>query len=332
MSQPKSARRLCIAPMMECTDRHFRFFLRLISRHVYLYTEMVPAQALLHGDRARLLRFDPAEHPVALQVGGDDPAVLAKCARWAQEAGYDEINLNVGCPSERVQAGRFGACLMLEPGRVSDCVAAMAEAVGLPVTVKTRIGVDDHDGYDTLRDFVGRVAAAGCGTFIIHARKAWLKGLSPKENRCLPPLDYDRVMRLKREFPRLEIILNGGVNDLSRAGQLTGVVDGVMIGRAAYDDPYQFSEVDRLFYGDERPVLAREAAVRAMFPYVQRELRSGVRLSAVARHLLNLYRGRPGARAWRRYLSERMHRNGAGLEVLERAVHHMERAALGRVA
>jgi len=318
--------------MMERTDRHFRYLLRLISRHAYLYTEMVPAQALLHGDRDRWLRFDPAEHPVALQLGGDDPAALARCARWAEEAGYDEVNLNVGCPSERVQAGRFGACLMLEPARVSECVAAMAAAVTVPVTVKTRTGVDHHDGYEVLRDFVAQVAAAGCRIFIVHARKAWLKGLSPKENRQVPPLDYDRVVRLKRDFPHLEIIVNGGLNDLGQARRLTEVLDGVMIGRAAYDDPYLLSEADRLFYGDERPVPGREEVVRGMFPHLARELNAGVRLNAMTRHLLNLYRGRPGGRAWRRFLSDNAHRPDAGLAVLEQALEHMSAHSLGRVA
>lgn len=318
--------------MMERTDRHFRLLLRLISRHVYLYTEMVPAQALLHGDRRRWLRFDPAEHPVALQLGGDDPAALARCARWAEEAGYDEVNLNVGCPSERVQAGRFGACLMLEPARVGECVAAMTAAVGIPVTVKTRTGVDDRDGYEVLRGFVDRVAAAGCGTFIIHARKAWLKGVSPKENRRIPPLDYERVIRLKREFAHLEIIVNGGINDLDAAWRLVGVLDGVMIGRAVYDDPYMLSGADRLFYGDDRLVPGREDVVRGMLPHLARELKAGERLTAVTRHMLNMYRGRPGGRAWRRFLSENAHRADAGAAVLEQALKHVAARSLGRVA
>lgn len=332
MSQRLLQRKLCVAPMMERTDRHFRFLVRLISRRVHLYTEMVPAQVLLRGDRERRLQFHPDEHPLALQVGGDDPALLSRCARWARDFGYDEINLNIGCPSERVRAGRFGACLMLEPRRVADCVAAMSEAVAIPVTVKTRTGVDHHDTPEVLSRFVERVAAAGCGTFIIHARKAWLTGLSARENRRVPPLCHDRVIWLKREFPHLEIIVNGGVDTLEGASRFDGLTDGVMIGRAVYDDPYLLSRADRMFYGDGHAVPDRAAVVRGMLGYLRAELAAGTRLGAAARHLLNLFHGTPGARRWRRFLSEHMHRPGAGVEVLERALLQMEDRALGRVA
>ena len=332
ISSPPSPRRLCVAPMMERTDRHFRFLLRLISRHVYLYTEMVTSQALLHGDHAALLRFHNHEHPLGVQVGGDEPRTLAACARMAVDAGYDEINLNVGCPSERVQAGRFGACLMLEPVRVAECVAAMTQAVPVPVTVKTRLGVDNRDSYELLRDFVARVADAGCRSFIVHARKAWLKGLSPRENREVPPLDYDRVARLKDDFPQLEIILNGGITTLPQAAGFIPAVDGVMIGRAVYDNPYMLADADRDFYADDRQLSGREAVLRDMFPYIEAELSAGARLNSITRHLLNLYHGMPGARAWRRALSENAHRPGAGIEVLERALCRMDALVPGRAA
>jgi tRNA-dihydrouridine synthase A len=317
---------LCIAPMMQRTDRHFRRLLRLISRHAYLYTEMVTTQALMHGDAAALLRFHPDEHPLALQLGGDDPDALAECARMAADHGYDEVNLNVGCPSERVQAGRFGACLMLDPARVARCVAAMSRAVDIPVTVKTRLGVDDRDSHELLRAFVARVADAGCGTFIVHARKAWLRGLNPRENREVPPLCHDRVLRLKEEFPYLEIILNGGIITLNQAMQFNHGVDGVMIGRAAYDDPYMLRDVDRTCYGDDRPIPSRGAVVRAMLPYIDTELAAGTPLNAVTRHLLTLYHGVPGARAWRRALSENAHRPGAGVAVVRDALRRVEEA------
>lgn len=305
--------------MMACTDRHFRYLMRLISRHVHLYTEMVTSQALLHGDR-RLLRFHPAEHPLALQVGGDDPRDLARCARLARDGGYDEINLNVGCPSERVQAGRFGACLMLEPARVADCVSAMVAAADLPVTVKCRTGVDEHDGEEQLHAFVAMSAAAGCETFIVHARKAWLKGLSPRENRTVPPLHYDRVERLKRAFPHLSIVINGGFHDPAGAAAALATVDGVMIGRAAYDDPYLFSTADRLIYADPHRVASREAVVDDMLSYIEAECGAGTPLHAITRHMLTLFHGVPGARAWRRHLSTRAVRPGAGAEVVTGAL------------
>jgi tRNA-dihydrouridine synthase A len=318
--------------MMERTDRHFRYLVRLITRRVHLYTEMVPARVLVHGDRDRRLRFHPDEHPVALQLGGDDPALLRRCARWARDRGYDEVNLNVGCPSERVQAGRFGACLMLEPARVAECVAAMTRAVAVPITVKTRLGVDDHDSYGVLREFVARVADAGCRTFIVHARKAWLKGLSPRENREVPPLHHDRVARLKEDFPALEIILNGGIATLRQGADVMHSVDGVMIGRAVYDDPYMLAGADRLFYGETHPVRSRDGVLSAMLPYIETELAGGARLNSITRHLLNLYHAMPGARTWRRFLSENAHRPGAGIEVLQRAQHRMEAHSPGRAA
>lgn len=312
-------RRLCIAPMMDWTDRHCRYFLRLISRHAYLYTEMITAGAILHGDADRALRFHPAEHPVAVQLGGSDPRELAACARIAAEYGYDEINLNVGCPSDRVQTGRFGACLMAEPALVAECVAAMAEAAPLPVTVKTRIGIDEHERYEFLSRFVATVAAAGCRTFIIHARKAWLQGLSPKENREIPPLEYGMVHRLKRDFPQLEIIINGGITDLDHAQQQLQSVDGVMLGRAAYHNPYLLSQADQRFFGAPRPPFSRHEVIERLLPYAAQELDKGARLHHITRHTLGLFQGMPGARAWRRYLSDHSHREDAGIEVIQQA-------------
>jgi tRNA-dihydrouridine synthase A len=306
--------------MMDWTDRHDRFFLRLISRRALLYTEMIPTGAIVHGDRARFLAFDPLERPLALQVGGADPADLATCARAAADAGYDEINLNVGCPSDRVQHARFGACLMAEPELVARGVAAMAGAAGLPVTVKTRIGIDRRDSYAELRDFVATVAAAGCRSFTIHARKAWLEGLSPKQNREVPPLDYGRVYRLKQDFPGLEIVLNGGVRSLDEAEAHLARADGVMIGRAAYQNPYMLAEVDRRFFADRRPPPDRAQVVRALLPYAKAQCARGVPVKAITRHILGLFNGLPGARLWRRHLSEAAHRPGAGPEVIEQAL------------
>ena len=314
------ARRLCVAPMMDWTDRHCRFFLRLISRHAYLYTEMITTGAILHGDADRALRFHPGEHPLALQLGGSDPGELAACARIAAEYAYDEINLNAGCPSDRVQTGRFGACLMAEPALVAECVAAMHEATPLPVTVKTRIGIDEHDSYEFLCAFVDQVAAAGCATFIIHARKAWLQGLSPKENREVPPLHYDTVYRLKHDFPRLEIILNGGVTDLNQARRHVQDVDGVMLGRAAYHDPYILAEVDSQFFNTSSTPISRDAVIARLLPYVAEELQQGARLHHITRHILGLFHGVRGARAWRRYLSEHSHRDNAGIDVIQQAL------------
>ena len=312
-------RRLSVAPMMECTDRHDRFFLRLISRHTLLYTEMVAANTLVHADPTRFLRFNDAEHPVALQLGGSDPDALAVGCRLAEEFGYDEVNLNVGCPSDRVQSGRFGACLMAEPELVADCVAAMKQACGLPVTVKTRIGIDDRDSYEELGGFVAAVAAAGAETLIVHARKAWLNGLSPKENRTVPPLRYDRVHALKRDFPALEIVINGGIRSVGEAVAQLAFVDGVMIGREAYGNPYMLAEADRLIFGDAAPVRSRAQVLEEMLVYIERELAEGASLKWIVRHLFGLFQGQPGARAWRRYLTENAGRPNAGAEVVREA-------------
>lgn len=311
--------RLSVAPMLDWTDRHFRYFARLITRHTLLYTEMVTTGALLHGERGRFLRFDPAEHPVALQLGGSVPDEMALCARMGVDWGYDEININVGCPSDRVQNGRFGACLMAEPGVVADCVAAMKAAVELPVTVKTRIGIDERDSYEELAAFTDTVLSAGCDVLIVHARKAWLKGLSPKENRDVPPLRYDVVERLKADFPLRPMVINGGITTLAQAEAMLATFDGVMIGREAYQNPWMLAEADRVIFGDPVPPPEPAAVVDALFPYVERNLRDGVPLSAMTRHLLGLFHGRPGAKAWRRTLSEQAHQRGAGIEVLRTA-------------
>jgi tRNA-dihydrouridine synthase A len=313
-------RRVSVAPMMDWTDRHCRFFLRRLTRHALLYTEMVTTGAVLRGDRERLLAYDPAEHPLALQLGGSDPSELAQAARIAVEFGYDEVNLNVGCPSDRVQSGRFGACLMAEPVLVAACVAAMRATVELPITVKSRIGIDDHDSYGALVEFVGRVAEGGCQIFIVHARKAWLTGLSPRENREIPPLRYDIVHRLKRDFPHLVIIINGGLSDLDQIAEQLHHVDGAMIGRAAYENPYLLAEVDRRFLGSARSTPSRHRIIQDLLPYVECQLRRGTPLHCMTRHLLGLFQGVPGARAWRRYLSEHAHRPGAGTAVLETAL------------
>ena len=301
-----------VAPMMDWTDRHCRYFFRLLSPDVRLYTEMVTATALLHGDRDRLLDYDPSEHPVALQLGGSEPDILAAATEIAGAWGYDEINLNIGCPSDRVQSGRFGACLMAEPERVAECVTAMQAVSTVPVTVKTRIGIDDRDDYEFLADFVGTVARAGCRRFIVHARKAILAGLSPKENRSIPPLRYDVVYRLKREFPDLEIVLNGGVESRAAINTHLEHVDGVMIGRKAYGDPWFLVDL-RTSDG-----LTREAVVAAMADYAAKQLarQPGIRLHHITRHLLGLYTGQSGARRWRRYLSERACEPAADQRVL----------------
>lgn len=312
--------RLCVAPMMDWTDRHDRYFLRLISRHTRLYTEMVTTGAILHGDRSYLLSYDPAEHPVALQLGGSEPAELARCARIAEEWGYAEVNLNVGCPSDRVQSGRFGACLMAEPELVAEGVAAMRAAVTIPITVKTRIGIDKRDSYEELLRFVDGIARAGCQVFIIHARKAWLTGLSPKENREIPPLRYDVVHRLKADLPHLKIILNGGLISLEQIARQLTLLDGAMIGRAAYQNPYLLADVDRRFYGATPPPPSRHQVIERFLPYVEAQLARGVPLTAMTRHIFGLFQGLPGARAWRRHLSEQAYRRGAGVEVIEAAL------------
>jgi tRNA-dihydrouridine synthase A len=306
--------------MLDWTDRYCRYFHRLISRHTLLYTEMVTTGALLHGDRARFLDFFPQEHPVALQLGGSDPEELAQCAHLGQEWGYDEINLNLGCPSERVRSGRFGACLMADPVLVAECISAMVERISLPVTAKHRIGIDELDDYARLARFVETLAGAGCRTFIVHARKAWLQGLSPKENREVPPLRYERVYRLKEDFPHLEFVINGGILTLDQAGRQLQRVDGVMIGRAAYHQPWLLAEADRSIFGTPDHPGSRHQVVERLLPLVETECGRGVPLKRITRHILGLFHGRPGAKKWRRYLSEHAHLPAAGPEVLARAL------------
>lgn len=310
-------RPLSVAPMMDRTDRHFRWFLRRITRRSLLYTEMVTTGAILRGDEPeRFLAFRPDERPLALQLGGDEPAELAACARLAGERGYDEVNLNVGCPSERVQSGNFGVCLMGEPERVARAVAAMREAVSIPVTVKHRIGFDHRDRYEDMLRFVDTVAAAGADRFTVHARKAWLRGLSPKENRDVPPLRYEEVYRLKAERPGLVVEINGGIGSLEEVREHLGQVDAVMVGRAAYDDPFALAAADRELFGDADEPPTRRRVVAELLPYAEELVRRGEPVSRITRHVLGLFTGRPGARAWRRHLSEHAHREGAGAEVL----------------
>ena len=319
---------VAVAPMMDWTDRHCRYFLRLLAPRARLYTEMVTADAVLHGDAERLLQFDPAEHPVALQLGGSDPAAMAAAARTAERFGYDEVNINVGCPSDRVQSGAFGACLMDDPGRVAACVRAMRDAVDVPVTVKMRIGIDDRDSYAFLCDFLEPVAQAGCDTFLVHARKAILAGLSPKENRTVPPLDHDRVYRLKREYPHLTIVLNGGIATTDDALRHLEHVDGVMIGREAYQNPWFLVELEQAICGDTVDLPRdRHAVVRSMLPYIEAQVAAGTELKHITRHMLGLFAGIAGARRWRRYLSEQAHRPGAGVEVVEQALEQLPVAA-----
>ena len=324
---PAGTHLLCVAPMMAWTDRHCRAFHRVLAPHARLYTEMVTADAVLHGPTERLLAFDPSEHPVALQLGGSEPWALARCARLAQERGFDEVNLNVGCPSPRVQRGAFGACLMLEPGRVAACLAAMRDACALPVTVKCRLGVDDHDDYPFLRDFVGTCADAGVTTFAVHARIAALDGLTPAQNRTVPPLHHGRVRRLKREFPRLTVVLNGGIRDTGVAIEALAWADGVMVGRGAYRNPWWLARLEQRLFGTDLPDGPHAVLERYIADYVGCALADGVRLHDIARHLLGLFNGTPGARAWRRHLSEEARRPGAGVEVLEGAANLLLRAA-----
>jgi tRNA-dihydrouridine synthase A len=311
---------LSVAPMMDRTDRHFRYFMRQITRRTLLYTEMVTSAAIMHGDRYRLLGFSAAEKPLALQVGGDDPQALALCAQIAADMGYDEINLNVGCPSDRVQSGNFGACLMAQPERVAECVAAMGQAASIPVTVKHRIGIDECDAYEDMVRFVKVVAAAGCDRFSVHARKAWLQGLSPKENRDVPPLRYADVYRLKQDFPDLVIEINGGIQTLAQAQDHLRFVDAVMMGRAAYDNPFLFATADRMIYGEESEVLTPEAIVDRMLPYVAKWTEQGLKLHKITRHILQLFAGQPGSRQWKRCLTERSSEVGAGIEVVQDAL------------
>ena len=305
--------------MMAHTDRHFRYLLRLLSVHTMLYTEMLTTGALLHGDTEKYARFNKAEHPVGIQLGGSDPDALASCAGIAAEFGYDEINLNVGCPSERVRSGRFGACLMAEPGLVADCMRAMSGATALPVTVKTRTGIDELDGYEHLRRFVSTVSESGCRTFIIHARKAWLQGLSPRQNRSLPPLQYDRVYRLKQDFPHLEIIINGGITSLDEARGHLPRVDGVMLGRAVCNNPYLLAGVDKCLFGVNNIPATRMEILHSYMHYMESQMAEGENLYAMARHILGLFHGQYGARAYRRHLTTRAVKVDAGMETVREA-------------
>ncbi len=318
--------RFCVAPMMDWTDRHCRYFHRVLTRRARLYTEMLTTGAVIHGDRARLMNFDSVEHPVAFQLGGSDPRELAQSARIAQDFGYDEINLNVGCPSDRVQNGAFGACLMLRPTLVADCVRAMKDAVTIPVTVKCRIGVDDQDPQRALFELASEVVAANVDALIVHARKAWLSGLSPKENRDVPPLDYALVHSLKRALPDVPIVINGGLTTIEQMREQLQHVDGVMIGRAAYHDPALLIDVDAELFGEPAPVANAFDAIDAFIPYVERELSRGERLSSMTRHLLGLFAGLPGARSYRRHLALESVKPGAGVEVLLAAVDEVRRA------
>jgi len=313
-------RRFSVAPMMEWTDRHCRFFHRLLTRRALIYTEMLTTGAVLHGDRARLMAFDPFEHPVALQLGGCEAQALAAAARIGEEFGYDEINLNVGCPSDRVQEGRFGACLMAEPALVADCVAAMKAVVAVPVTVKCRIGIDAQDPEQSLFAFTKAVKTSGADALIVHARKAWLKGLSPRENREVPSLDYGLVRRLKAAHPDLEVVLNGGLSSLEQAQAELGTVDGVMMGRAAYQEPWRLLAVDPLFYGEPAPFASAKDAAFALIPYIERELARGTRLHAITRHVLGLFRSVPGARAFRRHLAMEAIKRAAPARVMADAL------------
>ncbi len=319
--------RVSIAPMMNCTDRHERYFLRLIAPHVLLYTEMVTCNALLYGDYQRLLAFDPLEHPIALQLGGCEPEKLQQCAKLGEACGYDEINLNVGCPSDRVQAGRFGACLMREPTLVAECVSAMCAVVNIPVTVKCRIGVDHEDSYDALTNFISTVSEAGCKIFIIHARKAWLNGLSPKENREIPPLRYDIVRQIKRDFPHLTIVINGGIKTVHAIEEHLTTVDGVMIGREAYANPYFLAAIEKnIFSENDETIATRHEVIARFIPYVEQQLKNNVKLSNMTRHIYGLYHGQKGARVWRRHLSEHS-RSLEGSRMIHDALRCLENCA-----
>ena len=322
----ESEHTFCVAPMMDATDRHCRYFLRQLSRRALLYTEMVTSGAILHGDRDALLGFDPAEQPLALQVGGSDPRAMAKAAAIAEEFGYLEVNINVGCPSDRVKNGHFGACLMAEPDLVARCVSEMRARVSIPITVKTRTGIDDRDRYKDLLQFIDTVHAGGCNTFIVHARKAWLSGLSPKENREIPPLHYDRVHRLKRERPNLRIIINGGLTSIGECREQLAHVDGVMLGREVYRNPYILAEVDRTLFNETQRAPSRAQCVRSMIEYAALRLTQGTRPHSITRHMLGLYQHQPGARAWRRFLSENAHREGTNEQLLRDALDEVQAA------
>jgi tRNA-dihydrouridine synthase A len=318
-TRPAVNRRFCVAPMMDWTDRHCRYFHRLLSRQAVLYTEMVTTGALIHGERQRFLDFDPVEQPVALQLGGSNPEDLARCARMAEEWGYAEVNLNVGCPSDRVQSGMMGACMMGDPALVADCMVAMKEAVSIPVTIKHRIGIDDQDSYDELCRFVEQVVAVGIETFIVHARKAILKGLSPKQNRDIPPLQYGTVYQLKRDFPALEVIINGGIKTYAEIDEHLAHVDGVMLGREAYQNPYLLAEIDQRVYGGTCPVSSRREVLDKLCDYIAIQMHQGAQLNWISRHLLGLYQGVPGARRFRRHISENAFKAGADVEVIRAA-------------
>jgi tRNA-dihydrouridine synthase A len=322
----KINRLFSIAPMLDWTDRHCRYFHRLLSQQAVLYTEMVTTGALLYGNNPeRFLQFNASEHPLAFQLGGSNPADLAICAKMVEDYGYDEVNLNVGCPSDRVQNGSFGACLMLEPQRVAECVAAMRQAVSIPVTVKSRIGVNERDSYAELHEFMRLCASAGCETFIVHARKAWLSGLSPKENREIPPLRYEVVYQLKQDFPQLDIILNGGITTLESSIDLLKQVDGVMLGREIYQNPYILANVDQQIFRQNAPAKTRMDVVLALIPYLQQQLAQGVRFNSISRHILGLFHGETGAKGWRRYLSENATKSGADEQVLLQALKFTQR-------
>ncbi len=326
---PAGAHRICVAPMMDWTDRHCRYFHRLLAPSALLYTEMVTTGAILHGERDRLLDYNPEEHPVALQLGGSDPADLAACAKIAVDWGYDEVNLNVGCPSDRVQRGRFGACLMKEPELVRDCLAAMQDAVAVPVTIKTRLGVDELYHYDYFRDFAGMLFEAGITVLVAHARRAWLSGLSPKQNRDVPPLDHDWVYRLKSELPGLTVVINGGVEDIDTAREHLDHVDGVMIGRAAYHDPWLLAQCEHAFIGGAAPA-TRDSLLEPMSRYLADNVAQGVPVKHITRHVLGLFQGQPGAKVWRRYLSEHAHREDDNAEILREAVTAMRTVQTAR--
>ena len=332
MNQPQSLSKqelvtnnpLSIAPMMDRTDRHYRYLMRQITKHTLLYTEMVTTPAIIHGDRHKLLDFNSAEHPLILQLGGDNPTELAECAQIAEDYGYDGVNLNIGCPSPRVQNGNFGACLMSQPELVAKAVEAIRAVVKIPVTVKHRIGIDDRDRYEDMSEFVRIVADAGCEHFIVHARKAWLQGLSPKENRDVPPLRYEDVFRLKQEFPNLWIEINGGIITLEQVQELQKKMDAVMIGRAAYDNPYLFAEVDRLIYDSQRIIPTRQQIIENMLPYIDDCLSKGIRLNSITRHMLQLFAGLPGAKKWKRHLSENVHLASSGTFTVRDALNKVD--------
>ena len=315
----KNNHRFSIAPMMDWSDHNCRYFWRLLTKQALLYTEMVTTGALIHGDRKRFLHFNREEHPVALQLGGSDPKDLARCARWAQEWGYDEVNINCGCPSDRVQSGMFGACLMGKPNLVADCVKAMMDSCDIPVTVKHRIGIDHMESYEQLLAFIEPVAVAGCSVFIVHARKAWLQGLSPKENREIPPLNYPWVYQLKKDFPHLTIVVNGGIQTIEECQDHLEHVDGVMLGREAYQNPWMLAQVDEALFGMDSPLKSRDDVILKLLPFAEQHLAQGGQLNHITRHILGLYQGIPGARKFRRHLSENAYKKEAGIRILAEA-------------